>query len=53
MFFLGSFLKVMLNLLQERGFGPSALDLALEGLLLGIGLSGNLPKVNPGLQNIS
>ena len=40
MFFLESFPKVTCNLLLQHGFGPSASDLALEGLLLGIGPSG-------------
>ena len=37
----------------QRGFGPSASDLALEGLLLGIGPSEGLPEVDPGLEIIS
>ena len=52
-FFLGSFPKDACNLYQWRGFGPSASDLALEGLLLGIGHSGVRPEVNPSLKNIS
>ena len=52
-FFLGSFPKDACNLYQWRGFRPSASDLALEGLLLGIGPSGMCPEVNPSLENIS
>jgi hypothetical protein len=42
-FFLGSFLKDACNLNQYHGFGLSASDLALEGLLLGIRPSGEAP----------
>ena len=52
-FFLGSFPKVTRNLLQQCGFGPPASDLALEGLLLGIGPSGERPEVNSAPGNIS
>ena len=45
--------EVTRNLLHLQGFGPSASDLALEGLLLGIGPSGIRPEVNPSLKNIS
>ena len=38
MFFLGSFPKVTCNPLLQRGFGPSASDLALEGYCWGLDL---------------